>query len=279
MQSYRPTRLIYLHADAHAIGGHQKTPVEKFVPTLAPVSLPAVGGYTAARSPDEGFRFDDIVSCSKAYTRVESANHGIDGSATLLVTSVVENLDILEVFRADRITAQLTITVPESGDITVSTIGSAYEGIRIAGVACHPKVTKGLQPLERTPEGRTRSLHWSDVRAIGRTQAQALLSSFKARNESDVYQWAEKKYGWLTTEPAQGTASSLCSLVDGVETTASAHCHGHVIEIPHFGRITLGELIVNRGYVRLTGVRADLGCVVGGGITVCAEGGGGIGDD
>jgi hypothetical protein len=213
---------------------------------------------------------------------VESSKHGEDGSATLLVTSVVENLDILEVFRADRIVAQLTISVPAEGEIGVSTIGSAYEGIRIAGVECRPKLTKGLQPLERTPAGHHKSLTWSGVRAIGRTQAEFVLSKFKARNESDAYQWAEKKYGWLMTDPPKGTASSLCSLVDdvdGAESAASARCHGHVIEIPHFGRITLGELIVSRGYVRLTGVRADLGCVNSGGITVCAEGGGGLGDD
>lgn len=280
MQSYKPTRLIYLHGDAHAIGGHQKEPVERFVPTLAPVSLPGVGGYTAARSPSEGFTFEDIVSCSNAYTRVESNEHGDDGSATVLVTSVVENLNILEVFSADRIVSQLTVSVRgDHGGIGVSTIGSAYEGVRIAGVPCHTKLTKGLQPLERTPEGRSRSLSGPDVRAIGRTQAQALLSSFKARNESDVYQWAEKKYGWLTTEPQGTAASSLCSLVDGVETSASVRCHGHIIEIPHFGRITLGELIVHGGYARLTAVRADLGCAVRGGITVCAQGGGGAGDD
>lgn len=278
MQTYKPSRFVYLHADANAIGGRLTTPIEKFVPTLVPVSLPGVGGFATARS--DAFTFEEIVSCSSAYTRVESADHASDGSATILVTAVVEDLNILEVFSAERIVSQLTIRVPgeSGGEISVSTIGSAYEGLHVAGVSCHPKLTKGLQRLDRTPDGRSRSLTWSDVRQAGRTQAQALLSSFKGRNESDAYQWAEKKYGWLTTEP-RGSTSSMCSLVDGLETSAPVNCHGHIIEIPHFGRITLGELVVGREHVQLVGVRADLGCTVGGGITVACEGGSGIGGE
>ena len=272
MQSYKATRFVYLHADANAVGGRIQTPVEKFVPTLVPVSLPGVGGFATAQS--DSFEFEEIVSCSSAYTRVTSTDHGADGSATLLVTSVVENLNILEVFSAKRIVSQLTISVlGAGGDIGVSTIGSAYEGILVAGIPCHLNLTKGLQQLDRTPEGRSRSLTWSDARQIGRTQAQALLSSFKGRNESDAYEWAERKYGWLMSEP-KGSATSMCSLVSAVETSASVRCHGHIIEIPHFGRITLGELIVGREHVQLTGVRADLGCAIGGGITICCEGGG-----
>lgn len=87
-----------------------------------------------------------------------------------------------------------------------------------------------------------------------------------------------KKHGWLTAEPT-GAASSLCSLVDGLETSAPVRCHGHIIEISHFGRITLGELVVGREHAQLTGVRADLGCAVAGGITACCGGGGATGDN
>lgn len=278
MQSYKPTRRIYLHGDANAIGGRLQTPVEQFVPTVTPVSLPGVGGLTTASS--EGFTFEDIVSCSSANTRVTSADHGSDGSATILVTAAVTDLNILEVFSAKRIVTQLTLTIPgDGGDIGVCTLGSAYEGVRIGGVPCHLKLTQGLQRLDRTPEGRSRSLTWSDVRQVGRTQAEALISSFKGRNDNDAYQWAQKKYGWLTAEPAPGTAKALCSLIDGLESSDSVGCHGHVIEIPHFGRIILGELLVGREYARLIGVRADLGCTISGGITAACGGGSGVGAD
>jgi len=275
--SYKLSRSVYLHGDATAVGGRMQKPVEKFVPTVAPVSLPGVGGYTNSVH-EEGFRFEETVSCKRAYSRVESDHHA-DGSASILLTSAVEELNILEVFAARRIVTQLTICVPpDRSDIGVCTIGTCYEGVRIAGFECLVEMTQGLQPLDRTPEGDSRSVTWSEVRAKGRTQAQTLLSSFKDRNESDAYEWAERKYGWLTTEPS-GTARSLCSLVDSVKTAAPVRCHGSVIEIPHFGRITLGELVVTNDHVRLVGLRADLGCTVRGAITVCCEGGGGIGDN
>ena len=124
MQSYKPTRFYYLRADASALGGRLQTPIEKFVPTVAPVSLPATGGFSLARS--DGFTLDEIVSCSSAYCRVTSEEHPNDGTTTILVTAVVENLNILEVFSAARIVSQLTISVPIEGLIGVSEIGRAH---------------------------------------------------------------------------------------------------------------------------------------------------------
>ena len=277
MQSYEPTRFLYLHADANAVGGRLQSPVEKFVPTHAPVSLPGVGGSTSAST--EGFTFDDIVSCSAANTHVISSDHKSDGSASLLVTSVVKGLNILEVFSAERIVIQMTINVSgETGQITMAPLGSAYEGVKVAGYPCEVILAKGLQHLDRTPEGRSRSLTWSDVRQIGRAQAKALLSSFKSRNEEDVYKWAERKYGWVIPEPT-GPSTSMCSIVESIETKAPVRVHGHIIEIPHFGRLSLGELSVSPKRAQLTGVRADLGCVNAGAITACCGGGGGLGDD
>ena len=276
MQSYKPTRFYYLRADASALGGRLQTPVEKFVPTVAPVSLPATGGFSLARS--DGFTLDEIVSCSSAYCRVTSEEHPNDGTTTILVTAVVENLNILEVFSAARIVSQLTISVPIEGLIGVSAVGSTFEGLQIAGFPCKPTLNTDLQQPARTPEGRSRSLAWSDVFQAGRTQAQALLNSFQGRNESDVNAWAQRRHGWMTSAPG-ASGNATCSLVDGLETDAPVRCHGHIVEIPHFGRITLGELIVGKHYAQLIGVRADLGCAVHGGITACAGGGGPTGDN
>jgi hypothetical protein len=254
-----------------------QAPVEKFVPTEAPVSLPGVGGFASARS--EGFTFQEIVSCSAANTHVTSADHAADGSATLLVTSVVEGLNILEVFSAERIVVQMNINVSgATGQISVTPLGSTFEGVKVAGFPCQIKLAEGLQHLDRTPEGRSRSLTWSDVRHIGRAQAKALLSSVKSHREDDVYQWAERKYGWVIPEPT-GPGTAMCSIVESIETEAPVHVHGHIIEIPHFGRISLGELAVSPKRAQLTGVRGDLGCVNTGAITACCGGGGSTGDD
>jgi hypothetical protein len=50
---------------------------------------------------------------------------------------------------------------------------------------------------------------------------------------------------------------------------------GHFVEIPDFGRIFLGEVIASPTTVRLTMIRAELGCTIGGsigGVTVNSNG-------
>ena len=279
MQSFKPTRLYNLRADANALGGLLREPVGKIIPTLSPVSLPSAGGFALART--EEFTFEEIVSCSAAYTRVSSEEQASDGTTSILVTSVVENLNILEVFSATRIVAQLTITIPRDGPpIGVSTIGSVYEGVRLAGYPCTLKLNQGLRQPQPTSGGRSRSLAWADVFEAGRTQAQALLNVFEGRssNEADAYEWAQKRHGWMTAE-SKSSGGALCSLIDGLETTAPVRCSGHIVEVPHFGRIILGELYVSPDSAHLVGVRAELGCAIGGAITAACGGGGGLGDN
>jgi len=277
VQSYKPTRFYYLRADASVLGGHLQTPVEKVVPTLAPVSLPPVGGLTLARG--EEFTLDEILTLASHYSRVSSEEDATAGVSTILITTAVENLNILEVFTADRIVTQLTISVPiEGGPIGVSTVGSTFEGVHIAGFPCTVRLKTSLQPLGRTPGGRSNSLTWSDVFETGRTQAQAQLNSFQGRNESDVTAWAQKRYGWMTSAPG-AAGNALCSIVESLETDAPVQIHGNIVEIPHFGRIALGELVVDPRHAQLLGVRADLGCAVQGRITAMAGGGGGTGDN
>ena len=92
MQSFTQKKFYSFRADASALGGFLEEPFEKNIPTLAPVSLSAVGGFATARS--EAFNLDQIVSCSSAYTRVSGREHE-DGSVSILVASVVEDLNIL----------------------------------------------------------------------------------------------------------------------------------------------------------------------------------------
>jgi hypothetical protein len=82
---------------------------------------------------------------------------------------------------------------------------------------------------------------------------------------------------WLTHDPKSGNL--FCSLVDGFEGADPVISSGHVVEIPGFGRITLGQLLITPDSVRLVAIRADLGCPVSGGVTVSCVGGGGGHDD
>jgi hypothetical protein len=277
MQSFNTKRFYSFRADANALGGFLIEPLEKIIPTLAPVSLPAVGGVATARS--DAFNLDEIVSCACAYTRVSGREHA-DGSISILVAAVIEDLNILEVVRAERIVAQVSISIPDhAGPLKFSLAGSGFEGLRLAGRHCVPTLNCALhQPQgDKSIHGSPRT--WQDIEQPARVQADNLVNWFKGRGE-DAYQWAKARHGWMMTSARkQDGGSVLCSLVDGFEGEKPGEGPGHIVEIPGFGRIILGELVVSSNSIRLVAIRAELGCPVNGQIGVNAVGGGGGGND
>jgi hypothetical protein len=278
MQSFHQSRFYSFRVDANALGGFLEEPLPKIIPTVAPVSLPAVGGIATARS--EAFNLDEIVSCSSAYTRVSGTEHRADGSISMLTTAVVEDLNILEVVTAERIVAQVSISIPGgSNELQISLAGSRFEGLRLAGRRSQPTLNAELNPPGSDKSGRGLPLTRRDIERVGRSQAKELIQSFKARGDKDADQWAQKRHGWMTSDPPpEDGGKLLCSLVDGFDGEESIKSYGHIVEIPGFGRIFLGELRVSPDSVQLVAVRAELGCPVNGKVGVCAVGGGGAPD-
>jgi hypothetical protein len=301
MQSYEKKRFYTFRADANALGGYLEEPFEKIIRTLAPVSLPPVGGFATARS--EAFNLDEIVSCSSAYTRVSGREHA-DGSVSIQVAATVEDLNILDVVTAERIVAQVSIAISnDQKPLRFSLAGSRFVGLWLAGRKSCPKLNSRLQLPGSGTSSQGLTLTYEDVRQTGRDQAARLIKGFQAVSSS-AHEWAKERHEWMTLEqPRDDTV--LCSLVDGFEGADSTEgCDpvdgfegaepkegdgfegaepeercGHIVEIPGFGRIILGELLISRKSVQLVAIRAELGCSVRGKVGVNAVGGGGSGDN
>jgi hypothetical protein len=268
-------RKIYsLQGDGNALGGYLEAPIAKVIPTLAPVSLPPVGGFAFARS--ERFTLDEIISCSSAYTRVTGQECREDGASAILVTAVIEDLNILEVVRADRIVTQLSITIPEEpGSIGISIAGTAFEGLQLAG----PKRDLTLKDAlhnPRDPKGAGGRLTWTSIREVGRVQGEALLNDFKDGSE-DAHQWVIRQHRRMTSAPqASGCGYALASVVDTVPASGGCRSHGHIVDIPGFGQFIFGELSVSCESVQLVAISAELGCCpYRGRISICRAAGGG----
>jgi hypothetical protein len=246
-----PDKKYYsFRADANALGGYLEAPFEKNIPTLAPVSLPAAGGFAMARSG--AFTLDEIVTCSSAYTHVSGREH--EGSISILVTAVVEGLNLLEVVTARRVVAQVSISIPKDGPPQVSVAGSGFEGLRLAGHGC--------------PD--TQRIGWERDGKL--TQSTERIKKTKGPNEKNGGKPASpapKTPPWVTSDPPPDWRSRI----DGFEGAGP-----HEVNIPGFGRIILGQLTVTRDSVRLVAIRAELGCPVKGAISICCPGGGGVGD-
>ena len=276
MQSNKQKKFYSFRADANALGGFLDEPFEKIIPALAPVSLPSVGGFATARS--EAFNLDAIVSCSSASTRVSGREHAADGSISILVAATIEHLNILEVLTAERIVAQVSISIPKENEpLTFSLAGSCFEGLRIAGREGRAKLNSRLHQPGSGISSQGLTLTCQDVRQTGREQAARVINGFQGGSPG-AHQWAKTRHEWMTSERPRDDGTVLCSLVDGFEGAGPNEGCGHIVEIPGFGRFIFGELVVSRNSIQLVAIRAELGCPVKGQVGVNAVGGGGQGD-
>lgn len=277
MHSFRQDDLYSFQADASAVGGFLEVPDRKLIPTVAPVSLPPVGGFAMARS--DRFNLDEIVSVAAAYTRVTGVVESKDGSIEIQTTAVVEGLNILEVVTAERVVTQVSISLPQRGScIDISLAGSRFEGLRLAGCDAHPALNQALMFPAAPQPGRRLALTWPDVLKAAQSQAKQLIGSFQASTDGNAQQWAQDRYGGVNSNaPPQG-GRLLCSLFDGFGARGPFQSYGHIVVIPGFGRVHFGELFLSRSYVRLVAIRAELGCPVTGKISVSTGGGGGEGN-
>lgn len=257
-------KVFYYHADANSLGGYIEEPFEGIIPAVSSISLPAVGGYATNRT--EALNFKEIISCRSAYTRVSGRALAEDGPWSTQVTSVVEGLNILEIVTAERVVSQISVEHPrEGGGASISFAGTHFEKLTIGGHEVCPRLNSRLMGTGSEADNDASRLMWPALLQAGHGQAREIVQSVTERANRSGWEWALQRYGWMDEKREQKKDGCvLCSLVDGVEGTAPGKTIGHVIEIPDFGRIFLGEILAFPHSIQLTMVRAELGCNVHG---------------
>jgi hypothetical protein len=260
---------FYFHADASSLGGFIEKPFNKHLPPQASASLPSVGGHITTRT--EAFEFEGVISCRAAHTRVSGRHHEEDGSATILVTSVLEGLNILEIVKAERIVAQVTAQYPAAGGFPrISFAGTHFDKFVIGHSGASIALNPGLLGFATGKAARA-VLNQPLFHETGRQQAAKLVKSVKAEPDQDTFRWLTNRYGWMDSDrKPEKDGFSLCSLVDGVGGEIPGRSFGHVIDIPDFGTIFLGEVLVHARSVQISMVRAELGCTTHGKVSVGA---------
>jgi hypothetical protein len=251
-------KYFYFHGSANALGGALETPHKKVVPSQATSALPAAGGHVTART--EAFNFDEIVSCRAAYTRTTGVQAEEDGSWVTLVSSVIEGLNILDVVKAERIVAQISVEHPmDGGSSTFSLAGSHFDGLRLGGRDVSPTLNPTLLGVG-SPDGFGRAI----FQKTGYSQAVKMVEAAEAAKNAP---WIVDRFKWMTAKEPKADGCVLCSLVDGIDQPVPGRVFGHALEIPHFGKIFLGELLVCCSSIRLSMVRAELGCATKGNLS------------
>ena len=279
----------YYHANADAFGGRLQTPFEQVLPVLAPSSLPVVGGYHSARQ--ENFRVGELISIDRAYSQVAGVTHqgrdGRIGSFSTLATAVIEGLNVNNTFFADRIVVQIAtdhaadlLPDPSNPDSPgkvgyfprVSLAGTNFSGLRLGTAELEPLLD--LSVFQSGDPSKYPDHSW--------LEDERLLSFAEKQNENLLQKATDhpaKKAPFLSrllSRHADGGPNSKDAVRDrgnvivsvvqdiGVKGPFDGIKVGNMIEVQEFGRIYLGELIVDHDSFDLTMVRLDLGCTTKG---------------
>lgn len=261
------------NAEANVLSAALIQPLKETIKARASVKLLKGGHYRFKKA--EPFRFEGIISYRSGYTQVAGhPSSKSDGFATL-ATSVLEGLNVLDVVTADRVVAQISTVHPFFGQgqvPSVTFLGTRFENLRIGGHKV--EVERNLEILGPKPAG--------DKSYFEDTGVQSRISDQynKIANAPGLPDWAAKEYP--TGRPVlSGPGELQCSLVSGV-SGAPAPSFGHVIDLPHFGKIFLGELKVTKEPSKkpksehdkyrfhLTMIRLEMGCIAQGSTTAVA---------
>jgi hypothetical protein len=132
----------YFHAEAHALKGKVRFPVDAEVRPQAFVKLAGTleellngeGKRNYFSQHAKNYRLEGVFSYSAAHTQVSGHRSSKDErNSVTLATSVVENLNILNVVTADRVVAQISTThIPGQYVPEVTFLGTHFENLKIA---------------------------------------------------------------------------------------------------------------------------------------------------
>jgi hypothetical protein len=255
------------NAEAAVLSADFEEPLRENIKARAHVKLPKDGHYQFKQA--DPFRLDGLISYRSGYTQV--AGHRSTKHAhgfTTLVTSVVEDLNVLDVITADRVVGQISTVHPvfDDGPVpSVTFLGTRFDNLRIGG---HKVEVERHVDILGHKRG-ARECYFEDKAVLGRISDQ--YTNINGADELPL--WAKEQYRWdEAAVRQQGNVS--CSLVNRV-TGAPGVSFGHVIDVPHFGRIFLAELSLDRKRAEdkdehdaysfhLTMIRLELGCLAHG---------------
>jgi hypothetical protein len=254
-------------AKAYVFSAELEQPIHRTVDRKALVELPESGGYKYEGA--KPLRLDGVVSYRGGYAQVAGHRNCHSCGVTTLATSVIEDLNVLDVLTADRVVAQIITEHPDDGRVpSVSFLGTRFENLRIAGQKI--ELEPHLDILGPKPDGD--ESYFNDGEVFSRIAHQYA----NIKRMVGLPKWASDQFHWDPAE-AQRLNEMKCSLVNGV-AGSPGKSFGHVIDIPHFGKIFLGELTVKREPVnggprlgtpeaeeykyrfQLTMIRAELDC-------------------
>src|SRR5580704_12593005 len=265
------------HAEAHVLSGDLQRPVEQKIEQHAPVALKDRRGGHLTRFA-EAVSIEGLIAFAKGHTRVSGARSLKHNGWITIATSVVEGLNVFEIITADRIVSQVsTDHAYKNGHFPrVTFLGTQFNNLRVSGFPVELKVD--LDICGEKPAGNKSYLQDRAFLDAVRQQTEKIARASGLPKE--LREQYDKKLTYVdelisaSDTPDPGVHEPVtCSVVQSIGEIPirGVQSFGHILVIPEFGTVSLGEVEVGEKryeknelpcvYFTLTGVQADLGCV------------------
>lgn len=246
-------------ARAVALTAHLRLPYDSVAPPQAIVALPPEGGL--ADEPVGAFSFHGVVSISSAVSVVAGSIDKRDGGYDSLANTTIEGFDVLGVVTADRIVSRIAAKHPaDGGPPSITPLGSHFQNLRIAGHKVDVELATDTFGRWSTFEG---------VRGAYRANTEGFREEFNELallgKSGGILERLRSYFPWGGEEagdeiPADGDGLIRCGLVRKIAGLGSSmERHGHVIYVPGFGVVRLGEFFMTHDARGLTMIEIDLG--------------------
>jgi len=265
------------HAEAHVLSGDLQRPVEQKIEQHAPVALKDRRGGHLTRFA-EAVSIEGLIAFTKGHTRVSGARSLKHNGWITIATSVVEGLNVFEIITADRIVSQVsTDHAYKNGHVPrVTFLGTQFRGLRVSGFKVKLTLDLGICG-DKPADGRSYLRDSKFLNAVKTqtetiTTAPGLPKEFKEQYDKNLAH-TERLLKVCEAKDQNSRAPVTCSLVQSIDPIpiAGVQTFGHIILIPEFGVVALGEVEVGdtaaapgdnpSPYFELTGIKMKLGCV------------------
>jgi hypothetical protein len=258
----KKTLSFHYTAHGHGLSAQFTRPFNELIDVQAGMSLPIIGGHGFSRV--DNFKFKEVLSFKSAYTHV-SGSQSPEGKYDTLVTSVVEGLNILDVLTVDKIVCRVASDhVPGEPEPHITPLGSKFENLQIS---CHKmKVELDCALFTELDTFSSFKERYEKDKTFRDSARERFLWGPLGK---DVPEFVRTRYNWSKGDGFPDSRGAvLCSLVKKIEDPCpGVQVFGNVVVVPEFGRVFLAEFLVERYCRRLTMLRVELGCSVGGGVT------------
>lgn len=253
-------RFLY-RANALALGGSVGQPEPALIPSQASVALSIDGGQGQAESGP--FRHGGLVSFERAWAQVLGSRPKPGGPYETLAQVTVEGVSVQGMVTADRMVARLVSQhVGTSGsEPKIIPLGSTFENLRIAGrTVRYDDLSSVFTDLATF--GSVRDSYARDEAFQKLARSCFWWGGCPEKLPSDLPDELRERHEWLAQNasacPPVSHGTVLTSIVGNVRVDGLAS-YANCVVVPGFGRVYLGELLIQEDSRRLTMLRLDLG--------------------